>query len=93
LVIHGKKNGEVTFVFTLIPDAKKVYLAGTFNDWDPTARRMVKTKDGSFRAKMVLPTGEYEYKFIADGVWLNDPDAEHQVMNPFGTLNSLIRIE
>ena len=35
----------------------------------------------------------YQYKFIVDGVWLNDPQAQEQVMNPYGTLNSIVRVE
>ena len=92
MIVRGKKNGMVTFVFNSIPTAKSVYLVGDFNKWNAKSKRMVKNKDGSFRAKVQLSPGEYQYKFFADGVWLHDPDAQSQVMNPYGTFNSVVAI-
>ena len=51
---------------------------------------MAKNEDGSFRKKLALKPGRYEYKFIADGIWLNDTDSEENVMNLHGTLNSVV---
>ena len=87
-----KSNGEITFACTQRPDAKRVYLAGDFNGWDPAARRMVRVKDGSFRAKMQLAPGEYEYKFVVDGEWIVDSEAPAQRINAFGTANSVVSI-
>ena len=92
MIIRGKKSGELRFVCNLTSRAKKVYLAGDFNRWNPKNRRMIRCKDGSFRARMRLPAGTHQYKFVVDGVWINDPAAEGQVMNPYGTLNSLINV-
>ena len=66
---------------------------GDFNDWKPTVGKMNKGKNGAFQLKMKLAPGEYQYKFIVDGVWFNDPRAQGQIMNPYGTLNSLVRVE
>jgi len=92
MVIQKKANGGVTFVCTLNPAPKTVYLAGDFNQWAPTRQKMVKMKDGSFRARIALPAGTYQYKFVADGAWINDPDADQHVPNPFGTLNSVVTV-
>jgi len=93
MVTQDIKKGEVVFVCTLNPAAKKVSLVGDFNQWDPDAKRMVKVpKDGSFRARLALPPGRYEYKFVVDGAWFNDPDAMEQVCNPFGTCNSVVAV-
>ena len=92
MVIQEPKRGEVTFVCNAPATAKAVCLAGNFNAWNPTAARMIRTRDGSFRAKFKLDPGEYPYKFVVDGQWVNDPDAENQVANPYGTLDSVIRI-
>ena len=89
---RGKK-GPVTIICDLVPAAGKVYLAGDFNSWDPRAKRMSKAKDGTFRARMKLSSGQHEYKFVADGLWLNDPASDGQVINPFGTLNSTLCVE
>jgi 1,4-alpha-glucan branching enzyme len=91
-VAFDKKNGDVTFIFKGYADAKQVFLAGDFNQWGAKKKRMSKYRDGSFRAKMALTSGVYQYKFIADGVWRPDPEAQEQVTDPYGGVNSLIRV-
>jgi len=88
-----KESAEsaTVFVCNLNSDAKEVYLVGEFNNWDPRADRMVKTK-GAFRKTLRLTPGEYQYKFIVDGEWHNDPSAMRQVPNRFGTMNSIIHV-
>ena len=81
----------MTFVCDLVPTATKVFLVGDFNNWDATQRRMYKAKDGSFRARMHLSPGKHWYKFVADGVWLDDADGEDQVLNSYGTVDSVVR--
>ena len=92
MIVQGQKNGDFTFVCRPQAAAKTVYLVGSFNRWNPTKKRMVKVKDGSFRAKMSLRPGEYHYKFVVDGSWIEDPDAERQVTNEHGTLNSVVTV-
>jgi 1,4-alpha-glucan branching enzyme len=91
-VVQEAKSGDVTFIFKGYPDAKHVYLAGDFNQWSPNKKRMSKYRDGSFRAKVTLKPGVYQYKFIADGVWVTDPEAPDMAPDPFGGVNSLLRI-
>ncbi len=91
-----KKETDATrltsFVCEVNPDAKKVYLVGDFNNWNPEADRMVKRK-GAFHKLLQLEPGEYQYKFVVDGEWHSDPSADSQVLNEFGTLNSVVKIE
>ena len=89
--VQENKSGEVVFICNA-PLAKRVYLAGTFNSWDATARRMVKTPDGSFRAKLKLKPGTYEYRFVIDGSWTSDPGAPACAKNPYGSENSVAQI-
>jgi 1,4-alpha-glucan branching enzyme len=91
MVVLSSKRGEVTFVCNRPSKAKSVYLAGSFNEWDPSQKRMVKTKDGSFRARIKLPPGKHEYKFVVDGQWIEDEEAD-TVVNELGTANSVIEI-
>jgi hypothetical protein len=51
---------------------------------------MRKMPDGTFRTDMKLPRGEHQYKFVCDGVWLHDPEADGQVRDGRGNLNSLV---
>ncbi len=77
--------------------AQGVFLAGDFNDWDPTRTPMERQDDGSWRAELELAPGRYEYKFIVDGGWCcqpGRPDSECPdcVPNPFGTMNRVIEV-
>ncbi|MBN2376422.1 MAG: isoamylase early set domain-containing protein [Sedimentisphaerales bacterium] len=84
---------QVTFTCKVNSEAQAVYLVGDFNDWQPTVGKMNEVKNGTFKKKMKLTPGNYQYKFIVDGVWFNDPNAEEQTMNPYGTLNSIVRVK
>lgn len=69
-----------------------VYVAGTFNNWDPEGIPL-KEKDGVYTATVALEPGEYEYKFIVNGFWTMDPDqAREWRANGLGTLNSVITV-
>ena len=83
------KNGNVTFVYDK-KNAKSVFVAGDFNNWDPKAGKMTKAKDGSFRTRLALTPGQHQYKFVADGIWVVDDDAQTKVQNEFGTVNCVV---
>jgi 1,4-alpha-glucan branching enzyme len=55
------------------PDARDVFLAGTFNGWDPSACSMKRAAQGMWRATLQLAPGIYEYKFLVDGKWVCKP--------------------
>jgi hypothetical protein len=63
----------VTLQLNGYPDAQNVFLAGSFNQWQPNDLRMQR-KDGRWEATVFLEPGNYEYKFIIDGQWMPDPD-------------------
>jgi len=79
----------VEFILTL-PRARAVAVAGTFNDWDVSRTPMSAGPRGTWKATVWLPTGRYEYRFIADGEWLSDPSARECVQNTFGSTNSVL---
>lgn len=74
------------------PDAEQVCLAGSFNDWDPTARTLRKGKDATWKTWTTLPPGEHEYRFVVDGEWIEDPTVDQREANPFGSYNSVVRL-
>jgi 1,4-alpha-glucan branching enzyme len=92
MIIRGKKKGLVTFVYDGDANAKKVFLAGSFNDWNPGAKRMSKSKDGTFKSRLELEPGRYEYKFVVDGQWRNDTNGEETASNEFGQANNVVQI-
>ena len=81
------------------PEAGAVSLAGTFNDWDPTATPLTRRADGTWATTLDLSPGRYEYKFVVDGRWCCDPGCEEPregcpkcVPNPFGTMNRVVEV-
>lgn len=86
------KGQEVKFTFSA-PEAKKVFIAGTFNDWNTQSIPMIKGRDGTWRIKMKLRQGKYEYKYFADGTWVQNVSDAELVPNSFGTYNCVISVD
>ncbi|HUI66927.1 MAG TPA: glycogen-binding domain-containing protein [Nitrospirota bacterium] len=83
---------EVEFTYHA-PNAKKVCMAGKFNDWNTKSLAMKKDRDGTWKIKVKLTPGKYEYKYFVDGTWAQDLPCTDLVPNPFGTFNCEIKIE
>ena len=83
------KRRKITFSLTS-PDAKEVILMGDFNQWNPKVHPMKKTKTGVWEKATLLFPGTYEYRFIVDGQWENDPNNAQTRTNQFGTKNNFI---
>jgi len=75
------------------PKARTVFLAGTFNHWNPTNTPMMRLHDGKWAKELRLPAGRYEYLFVVDGGWTPDPKATDYAPNPFGGCNSVLLVE
>jgi len=77
------------------PAAREVFLAGSFNDWDPKATPMVKDAEGDWDVAVTLTPGRHEYKFVVDGEWCCET-AYHGcskcVPNSSGTMNRLVEV-
>jgi hypothetical protein len=94
LLAHLQKPEDaewVVFKFDAPPGAD-VHVAGTFNNWDPTAIRLGDNHKGTYTATVLLPPARYEYKFIVNGDWLNGPDCHEHIPNAFGTMNTLLDV-
>lgn len=74
------------------PAAREVFLAGSFNDWQPRAQPLQKQSDGQWTTEVLLKPGEYEYRLVVDGRWQDDPLAPRFIANPFGSLNSVMKV-
>jgi len=85
------KRKKVSFAVSF-PDAAKVALAGEFNDWNPAKHPMERCDDGVWRKSLFLYPGTYEYKFMVDGEWQNDPQNPLVCPNAFGTRNNFILV-
>ncbi|MBE0544556.1 MAG: isoamylase early set domain-containing protein [Verrucomicrobia bacterium] len=72
-------------------DACSVFLAGSFNQWNPSATAMVRSGNGKWVADLSLPPGRYEYLYLVNGnYWTSDPEARDYASNPFGGYNSVL---
>ncbi len=88
-VLTGSKPTEFKLY---APQAKRVSLAGSFNNWNTKMLSAKKDSQGNWAAKVNLKPGRHEYKFFVDGSWLNDPRST-SVPNAFGSQNSVIEIK
>jgi len=87
------KSGKAAEFKLFAPQAKKVTLAGSFNNWNISALKAKKDAKGTWSAKLSLKPGKYEYKFLVDGNWVNDPKCNSCVPNSFGSQNCTIEIK
>lgn len=85
-------SGQTVHFELFSPGARQVCIAGTFNNWKPETDRMSQENDGRWVRNLALKPGTYEYRFVVDGKWEADPNADHTVMNPFGERNSLLTV-
>jgi 1,4-alpha-glucan branching enzyme len=74
------------------PEAGEVFLVGDFNNWNDGEFRMRRFKDGSWKKKVKLKPGNYQYRFVVDGEWWTDPANPQRERNAFGSENSIITI-
>jgi 1,4-alpha-glucan branching enzyme len=79
----------VQFSLSVEPGSR-VSVAGTFNNWDPTANPMKDNPgSGHCKATLWLPAGRHEYRFVVNGAWILDADCEDYAPNGYGSLNSV----
>jgi len=83
------KNRRVTFSLEATA-AKEVVLAGNFNNWSLIKHPMKRDEKGRWNKTVVLSPGKYEYKFLVDGQWREDPRNHRLCPNCFGTQNSIL---
>lgn len=74
------------------PAARQVFLAGSFNSWQPEQTPLVAAGNGRWAGDLKVGPGRHEYLFVVDGQWLPDPNAIESVANPFGGRNSVLRV-
>jgi 1,4-alpha-glucan branching enzyme len=73
------------------PQSNRVHVTGEFTNWSREGLEMEKdATDGLWKLVVDIPPGEYEYRFIVDGVWIRDPNNQDYVRNEFGQENSLL---
>jgi 1,4-alpha-glucan branching enzyme len=74
------------------PEAREVTVVGNFNTWRPEATPLVSAGDGNWVVRLMLRSGQYEYRFVVDGQWIEDPQAAQHAANPHGGFNSVFTV-
>jgi 1,4-alpha-glucan branching enzyme len=72
--------------------ARKVSLAGDFNNWNPLITPLKQNKFGVWEALVPLRRGVYTYKYNVDGQWIADPKNFRKSAGPSGDLRSVMTV-
>jgi 1,4-alpha-glucan branching enzyme len=89
----AKKTTKRRVTFKLsAPQAKSVLLAGDFTGWNQSPVNLKKRKSGLWKTTVSLAPGTYEYRFIVDGQWQDDPGCTCRNWNRFGTQNCVCEV-
>jgi 1,4-alpha-glucan branching enzyme len=95
--VKSRKVSKITFELAKseLPEGLEVdnvFLVGEFNDWDPAATPMKRSKNGVYRAMLELEPGlRYQFRYLVnEEVWCNDWAADAYVPNEFGRDNCVV---
>ncbi|MGN6491598.1 MAG: isoamylase early set domain-containing protein [Agriterribacter sp.] len=80
--------------FSFKPEnAETVEILGLNSDWQHSVI-MSRKKDGTFSADVNLPKdSQHEFKYLVnEKEWLNEPEADSEVPNIYGSTNSIITV-
>jgi len=91
--LKSKPVCKVTFSLEA-EEAKKVSVVGSFNNWNAKKAPLKKLKNGTFKGTVDLEKDSaYEFKYIIDGVYVNDAAADAYAWNDYaGTENSVVNV-
>ena len=87
-----ENNGRTRFVYQG-ESGKRIYLAGTFNNWDPFMYTLEEVMPGRYELYLPLPNGVWYYAYFKDGKQIPDTtNREHVYMND-GRTASVISVQ
>ena len=85
---------KVTFVLPYEEGQPAISVVGDFNNWDPSATKLIKRRNDTCSASVVLDAGQmHRFRYYsADGVWLNDSEADGYEASEHGSENCLLKL-
>lgn len=87
-----KPTKQKTTFSLAAPQAKTVLLAADFTQWEQSPITLKKLKSGLWKATISLSPGTYEYRFLVDGRWEDDPQCSNRCWNRFGVQNCVRQV-
>lgn len=90
-----KKNTVCKVTFSVeAKEADEAAVVGDFNNWNPEEGALNKLKNGTFKGVFnVDKDATYEFKYIIDGVFVNEIEADYFKWNEFaGSENSVLEV-
>lgn len=69
----SSQQGNVKLTLRGFKNAKAVAVAGVFNEWQSLQNICFRNPEGSWECTLLLFPGTYPYRFIVDGMWIDDP--------------------
>jgi chromosome partitioning protein len=89
-----KQLGDEVVFAARFDDARKVLVAGDFNNWSSASTPMTSNGiPGIWRISLPLPKGKYRYRFVVDGKWVTDPNNQYVEANQYGELNNVVEVD
>ncbi len=88
--VKTKPVCKVTFSVAA-KEANTVAVVGDFNNWNAIDGELSKLKNGTFKAVFDLPKDHsFEYKYIIDGAYVNEPEADSYRWNEFANADNSV---
>ena len=89
-------NGKVkvTFVMPYEEGQPALSVVGDFNEWNPTTTKLVKRRNGTASVAVTLDADKtYRFRYYsADGIWMNDSEADGYEASEHGSENCLLQL-
>ncbi|MGO4905633.1 isoamylase early set domain-containing protein [Flavobacterium sp. W20_MBD1_R3] len=81
--VKSKPVCKVTFSVAA-KQASRASVIGDFNNWNATEGALSKLKNGTFKGVFdVSKDASYEFKYLIDGEFVNDQEADSFIWNEF----------
>ena len=68
-----RPSGEIHLTLKAYENAKLVSVSGAFNEWQALQNICFKNPSGEWECQLSLPPGNYPYRFVVDGIFIDDP--------------------
>lgn len=92
-MVSVHSDGSLEFAY-FRPGARQVQLAGDFNGWQPDRHDLTRDEEGWWRVRLVLPAGDYRFKYLIDGqIWEADFAAYGVENDRHGGWNSVLWVK